>query len=512
MVMTSVPARAMAVLAISGCATTVYLLAHGGHGGVQPIARELRAGDQTWRASVGVLPQDPVAGEEVRIEVKAEALGGAKVERVATPQEVRARVDGTPVDLRAANTSGVLGGHYQATVAGQHVIVVEVRTTSGVGRQEYPLQIRTGPAARLRPLVAGTLALLAAAFVFVLWQRRQQAARGGSAATWLAGAAVGAVAIVALGTMTIVPLLARQFLPEREPAAIDWETDTPEQGTGDKASRLVTPGSPATPATPDTPDEVGATISGRVVSAPGAVADVVVPMPGRVVAVDTEPVTIGRKVSAGQTLVMLQPTYNLHDAVHLIQQRWPILQSQIDANRRMLETQATSDRLKRVFEQQAASLAEVQAAEAAAAVAKQEYEKWDRTLAMHDEQIRDDQPARTLIRAPIGGEIAAARFTQGQIVYEGDPLFTIVDLNTVWVEVKVPERFASRFRDEDVELVAPAFPDLRWQGRLQRIAAQVDPETGTLSRFYAVENHRKLLRIGMIVGVRWSGRPKAATS
>ncbi len=508
----------MAALAIVGCATTVCLLAHGGHGGVQPVARELRVGDQTWRASVGVLPQDPVAGEEVRIEVKAEALRGAKVERVATPQEVRARVDDTRVDLRAADTSGVLGGHYQATVAGQHVIVVEVRTTAGVGRQEYPLQIRTGPAARLRPFVAGTLALLAAAFVLVGWQRRQQAARGGSPATWLAGAAVGAVAIVALGTVAIVPLLARQFLPEREPAAIDWETDTPEQGTGDKTSRVVTPGSPATPgspvtpATPDTPDEVGATITGRVVSAPGAVADVIVPMPGRVVAVDTQPVTIGRKVSAGQTLVMLQPTYILHDAVHLIQQRWPILQSQIDANRGMLEAQATSDRLKLVFEQQAVSLAEVQAAAAAAAVAKQEYEKWDRTLAMHDEQIRDDQPARTLIRAPIGGEIAAARFTQGQIVYEGDPLFTIVDLNTVWVEVKVPERFASRFRDEDVELVAPAFPDLRWQGRLQRVAAQVDPETGTLSRFYAVENHRKLLRIGMIVGVRWSARPKAATS
>ena len=193
----------------------------------------------------------------------------------------------------------------------------------------------------------------------------------------------------------------------------------------------------------------------------------------------------------------------MHDALHLINQRWSLLVSTTDAKRRLLEADMTVERMKLAEDDKVVSLREVQMAELAATGAKQEYERWSRTLGMHDVQIKDDQPARMVITSPINGEIAVANFTQGQLVYEGGPLFTVVDLTTVWVEVKVPERFVPKFREQEtLEFVSSAFPSRVFRGKLQRIAAQVDPAARTLSHFYSVENPQRLLRIGMLVSVR----------
>lgn len=474
--------------------------AHEGHGGIAPVRREMRVGAERWLIALGVAPADPVVGEELRIEVKATELSGevGLIARPVSGDRVRVVVDGTNVGLRVAQTPGVSAASYQAGAAGQHQLVVEIRSGGVTGRETFSVTVHPGPVQRLRPFVVAAFLLASVLGVAMMWRRRRPVAVSDSRLplAWIAGAGISVIAIVLIGSFAITPILAERLLPGRQPPAIDWIADarTAIEGIPDVSETTLLP------ASTDAFDAT-AMISGRVVASPDRVTDVTVPMAGRVLPLEHDHVGVGQRVAKGQKLALLQPTYIMHDALHLINQRWPILQSMSGAKLRMLEADMTAARLKLAQTDQAVSLNEVQAAEAAAAAAKSEFERWNRTLEMHDHQITDDQPTRIDLTAPIGGEIAAANFTQGQLVYEGDLLFTVVDLNVVWVEARVPERWVSRFRGRTADFMTSAYPSLTFTGRLQRVAAQIDPDTRTLSHFYAVDNPSKRLRIGMLVNV-----------
>ena len=496
-------ALATSVLALMGGGAWPTL-AHEGHGGVQPVVREVRVGAERWRVGLGVVPADPVAGEELHIEVKAAALAGdgGMPERPASADRVRLFVDGTNIGLRPAQTPGVLTGVYRADAVRQHQLTVEVDTDGVTIRETFRVAVQPGPVQRLRPFVMAAFLLLSGMGVAWMWRRRRSLAIPGTRppVAWIAGAGLSVVAVGVLSSVAVAPILAKHLLPDRQPLAVDWISDTP----------TVIAGSPgafgegeAMPLRPPTGTFEGiAVIPGRVVAAPDRVADVMVPMAGRVLVLGDDHISVARPVAEGQRLVVLQPTYVMHDALHLNNLRRPILQNMLAAKRRMLEAEAAAARLKLARAEGLVSLNELQTADAAAATAKAEFERWNRELALHDVQIADDQPTRVELTAPISGEIAVANFTQGQLVYEGDLLFTIVDLTGVLVEARVPERWVSRVGDRTIEFLAPAYPSLTFTGRLKRVAGQVDPETRTLSHFYAVNNPRKLLRIGMLVSAR----------
>ena len=474
--------------------------AHEGHGGVAPILRELSVGAERWRIGLGVVPPDPVAGEALHIEIKANPVGadGVPSEKPVASDRIRLVVDGTSVALRTAETPGVLVATHTVDSAGPYQLVVEVRSGDLTRREAFPVTVRPGPAQRLRPFVIVALVLLSGMGTGVLWRRWRPSAR--LPVGWIAAAATASVAIVVLASMTVTPILARRFMPERQPLVVDWVTDTRTVIAGSAAPPEVT-GTAWLPSAA-TGFEAAVVVAGRVVPPPDRVAEVRVPFPGRILPLESDQVSVGRYVTKGQKLAILQPTYIMHDALHLINQRWPILASTIESKWRMLETEATAARLNLALADKAVSLSELQAAEAAASAAKQEYERWSRTLAMHDVQIQDNQKSRIELKTPISGEVAAANFTQGQLVYEGSPLFTVVDLGTVWIEAKVPERLVSRFRGAAPEFLTPAYLPMTFRGRLQRIAPQVDAETRTLSHFYLVDNSQKRLRLGMLVSVR----------
>lgn len=492
------------------CLQGVGVLGHEGHGGVAPVFRDVRAGAETWRIGVGIAPADPLAGELIRIEVKAAPMVDGAEGPAAGAALVRLRLDGEPLSLTTANASGVLGADVRVEEPGPHRLQVDVSVGPGAAA-EVPLQVQPGPAGRLRQVIALAFVLMLAIVAAVLARSLR--------ARWTDGGTPqrATLAIVMVGLLVgawwlsgaIARVLAREFLPDRSHVEIDWVPEaapaagsTPEDGT-DRTSR----GDDATHAAAPADG-----ITARVVAAPGAIAEITVPMPGRIVAADGPRVTLGSRVRKGQELTRLQPSYIMHDALHLINQRWPILQAMVDAKREMLQAEAAAERLKLAVADKAAAASSLQAAETAAVSAKAEFERWSRTLRMHDVQITDDQPARVPILSPIGGDVAAANFAQGQLVYEGDALFTIVDLSTVWIEARVPEQLVASFNQKTIIFESPTFPDLTFRGHLQRVAPAVEPQSRTLSHFYAVSNPRKLLRVGMLLRAtdHVDGRPDAA--
>ena len=115
-----------------------------------------------------------------------------------------------------------------------------------------------------------------------------------------------------------------------------------------------------------------------------------------------------------------------------------------------------------------------QVAQAAAAVAAQEAEV---------ERI-EDQLSKHTIRAPFNGWVVE-RFTEkGQWVARGGLIARVVELDTLEVDVRVPElNIGSLARGTDVRLEFDAAPDQTWIGRVERVVPQAD----LLSRSFPVK-------------------------
>ncbi len=240
---------------------------------------------------------------------------------------------------------------------------------------------------------------------------------------------------------------------------------------------------------------------GKVIARPGNLVEVLAPMPCRVLFDEGFRPSLGKQVRAGQTLVKLEHHYKMHDWVHLINERWPIQVEALAAKRRAIETEVELERARYLYQNKVATLKELQAAEAAAALAAREYQRWRERLENHDQQIRQKELVRRPLQSPISGTLVEVNFTQGQLVYEGEKLFTILDLSAVWIEAQVAEHQAARLSrlPESIPFAAPAFPGKQFIGSLIKIGQKVDEQTRAVPVFFEVANREKLLRPGMFV-------------
>jgi Cu(I)/Ag(I) efflux system membrane fusion protein len=117
---------------------------------------------------------------------------------------------------------------------------------------------------------------------------------------------------------------------------------------------------------------------------------------------------------------------------------------------------------------------------------------------------RTGQAQRTLLlRAPISGEIAEKRVTDGQAVQAGDNLFLIANRSVLWVDLAVFETDARMVQvGVPVEFTVDALPGRTYQGRVTFIRPGVDTTTRTLTARIEIPNRDGRLRPGMYVTAR----------
>jgi Cu(I)/Ag(I) efflux system membrane fusion protein len=131
---------------------------------------------------------------------------------------------------------------------------------------------------------------------------------------------------------------------------------------------------------------------------------------------------------------------------------------------------------------------------------------------MYLKTIDDTRQLRDLIpiKAPQGGVLTLHNASEGMYVEPWDRLFTIVDLSEVWVMVDIYEHQIAWIRPElKAEISTPAYPGRTWEGEVEFVYPEVDPEARTLKARLEFANPGELLLPNMFVEVVIYGGPKA---
>jgi len=116
-----------------------------------------------------------------------------------------------------------------------------------------------------------------------------------------------------------------------------------------------------------------------------------------------------------------------------------------------------------------------------------------------DDAIRD--LAYTSVDAPISGVVTERMVNLGDYVTINQPLFQVVDFNSIVARIFVPEKELVRLHpDQEARVRADALGNQVFRGNVERIAPAVDPGTGTVKVTVAIPRQEGL-RPGMYVEV-----------
>jgi Cu(I)/Ag(I) efflux system membrane fusion protein len=116
---------------------------------------------------------------------------------------------------------------------------------------------------------------------------------------------------------------------------------------------------------------------------------------------------------------------------------------------------------------------------------------------------------RIPVRAPIDGIVTQMTARDGMYVTESSQMFTIADLSRVWVMVDVYEHQIDWLAPGlTAEMTVPARPGRSWEGKVDYLYPELDPQTRTLRVRLVFDNPGLVLKPNMFANVVIYGGPK----
>jgi membrane fusion protein (multidrug efflux system) len=120
----------------------------------------------------------------------------------------------------------------------------------------------------------------------------------------------------------------------------------------------------------------------------------------------------------------------------------------------------------------------------------------DSLLAQADEQKA--LIAKKVINAPFPGRLGIRRINLGQYVQAGTPMVDLQQLDPIYVDFTLPERFLGTLGPgQSVSFTVAAFPGRRFTGKVTAVSPQVDSATRSVPLQATVQNGDRALRPGM---------------
>jgi RND family efflux transporter MFP subunit len=241
-------------------------------------------------------------------------------------------------------------------------------------------------------------------------------------------------------------------------------------------------------------------VSGEVRPRSGGEVQVAAPVSGRISTESQMPVA-GTLVSRGQALASIAPLtpapadrpaleYAISEATTAVD----LARRDAGTRRRLLKVGAVPARR---LEEARASLATAEARLKAANARHSQYE----TSRQAEGDATGSSPFA--VRAPISGVIAEVKSTPGANVAQGDSLFRIVAVDSVYAVANVPEAEVPRLsRLAGAEIEIPGSAATLPVGRLVARSSIVDPQSRTLGVVYEVANEGRRLAVGQSISIR----------
>lgn len=115
-----------------------------------------------------------------------------------------------------------------------------------------------------------------------------------------------------------------------------------------------------------------------------------------------------------------------------------------------------------------------------------------------DKLTQAEQPdSRIRIPAPLAGTVTERMVSEGQTVRDGEPLFRLADLSSVWLMLQLFPEDASAVRyGQRVDVSLKSIPSETFSGRIAFVDPDVDPKTRTVNVRVVMNNADGRLRIG----------------
>jgi membrane fusion protein (multidrug efflux system) len=133
-------------------------------------------------------------------------------------------------------------------------------------------------------------------------------------------------------------------------------------------------------------------------------------------------------------------------------------------------------------------------------IAQQEFDQALSTYQMRKAflELARQQLQDSSIHAPFHGLAGARLVSPGQVISKSTPLTTVVDIDPVKVEFRVPERFLGRLGPGQIIVFhVAAYPGEDFRGEVYFVDPQVDPVTRTVLVKALQENKDQRLKPGM---------------
>lgn len=223
----------------------------------------------------------------------------------------------------------------------------------------------------------------------------------------------------------------------------------------------------------------------------------------------------GDPVAKGQVLARMH-SHDIHEARAAYQRARAEL-DRLNAN--LSYTRGVRDRTRRLLELKAASLQQLEQAEAAlrdaeTSVSHGEVELERTRLHLvdflripveappHSHGQPDDDYDLIPIAAPAAGTLLRRAVTPGTVVEPSNELFVITDLSTLWTMSAVSEDHLPKLRiGMPAQVYVQAYPGRSFPGRLVQLDTQLDPATRTIMARVETPNGRGLLKPEMYATV-----------
>jgi len=234
----------------------------------------------------------------------------------------------------------------------------------------------------------------------------------------------------------------------------------------------------------------------------GGEVHIAAPVGGRGLAGEKGVPAPGQKVEPGELLAMVLPLHSSATSRTELESTVKTAQAELEAAQQEFRRvqDLYKDRIvpKRRVEQAQKDVAVLQARLASA---RSQMSLLDVSQTFNEKLV---SPAleRFTLRSPLAGTVVTVKLTPGALLETGQELFTIVDLERVWIEGRVFEPDLAKVHDvEQVRFVTPALatplilsaPD----AHLVTIGSVIDPVTRSVPLILEAKNPQGQLRIGL---------------